>query len=322
MKTKVIVNSRISKSLVNNIKDNIKSNVSCYNIEYTEYPHHARNIARTAARKGYDIVLAAGGDGTVNDVINGIAGTDTALSIFPAGTANDLASYYYISKYFNSITDPINDYIHHFPDLINVNGFYYSTCGGLGLPAKVVQTANSFRKTNTLNRLLNYAIGHKLYTFSLISSIINKNSCNNKIFICENNRSFEINALSFTINNQPFLGSDILMSPGALNDDGLFDVCLIEGQNSRIKVLDLLQKIKAGKHVSMPEVWSWKAEEICLRTGCESLYFGDGDILCKGNEFNIKLIKNALNVLVPNNFYVNRSKDYVKILEFLNNVKQ
>ena len=148
MKIKVIINPCIRRSLIRNINDNMKIYAGChYNIEYTNYPHHARAIARNAALNGYDIVLAAGGDGTVNDVINGIAGTDTALSIYPAGTANDLATYYGITKDFYSITDSTAEYVYHYPDLINVNGVFYSTCGGLGLPAKVVQTACIIRKT-------------------------------------------------------------------------------------------------------------------------------------------------------------------------------
>ena len=54
----------------------------------TERPGHARELAAEAARDALDVVVAAGGDGTVHEVVNGLAGSDTALSVIPAGTAN------------------------------------------------------------------------------------------------------------------------------------------------------------------------------------------------------------------------------------------
>jgi diacylglycerol kinase family enzyme len=59
---------------------------------FTESPGHARTLARDAAAAGVDIVIAAGGDGTVNEVVNGVAGTDAALAVLPAGTGNVLAA--------------------------------------------------------------------------------------------------------------------------------------------------------------------------------------------------------------------------------------
>ena len=62
-----------------------------YTIRYTEYAGHARELAEEAAREGIDIVVAVGGDGTVNEVGSGLAGTTTALGILPCGSGNGLA---------------------------------------------------------------------------------------------------------------------------------------------------------------------------------------------------------------------------------------
>jgi len=108
-------------------------------IEQTTCPQHATDIARRAASEDVDTVVAVGGDGTVNEVINGIVGTELALGIIPTGTANDLASLYSIPTDVGKACKLILERHVQEADVINVNGWYYVTAGGLGLPCEVAR---------------------------------------------------------------------------------------------------------------------------------------------------------------------------------------
>lgn len=79
------------KALKNDIEENLDLNSFSYEIVYTEFPKHGTSLASEAANKGFDIIVAVGGDGSVNDVIKGLYGTQAILGIIPMGSGNGLA---------------------------------------------------------------------------------------------------------------------------------------------------------------------------------------------------------------------------------------
>ncbi|MBQ0015588.1 MAG: acylglycerol kinase family protein, partial [Bacteroidales bacterium] len=70
---------------------NLNKDLFDYNVVYTEYIHHGTELAREAANRGVDVVVAVGGDGSVNDVVSGLKGSDTRIGIVPCGSGNGLA---------------------------------------------------------------------------------------------------------------------------------------------------------------------------------------------------------------------------------------
>ena len=73
------------------IEENINTTAYDYDIVFTEYAGHAADIAKDCASRGIDIVVAVGGDGTINEVARSIVHTNTALGIIPCGSGNGLA---------------------------------------------------------------------------------------------------------------------------------------------------------------------------------------------------------------------------------------
>jgi diacylglycerol kinase (ATP) len=104
----------------------------------TEHGGHATEIARDAAARGVDVVVVHGGDGTINEVVNGIAGRRTALGVLPAGTANVWAKEIGVAK------DPVRamrqmvEGRRERVDLGIANGRYFLLMAGLGLDARIV----------------------------------------------------------------------------------------------------------------------------------------------------------------------------------------
>lgn len=301
MKTIVILNPKSKNGKMKNLESDMRAKLSNLQLEIfkTSYPGHGAKIAKKAVEEKIDMIIAVGGDGTVNEIINVIAGTDIALGIIPLGTANDLASLYNFPTDIESACDVILKRHVTQIDLISVNSKYYVTAGGIGLPCEVANIANTIKCYGRIGQLLARILGSKLYILAVIAALATKIKRDNLLDIRYDNHSLSVNALSMMVDNQSFLGRNIIMSPGAINDDGAFDICLIENPLSRLKVLQVLVRTLRGTHVSLPFVRTIRATDITVKTKQPLSFFGDGEIIQKNTSFNIRLIPKALKLMVP-----------------------
>jgi diacylglycerol kinase (ATP) len=266
-------------------------------IEQTIYPLHALIIAQQAAKDDFDTVVAVGGDGTVNQVLNGIIGTKTALGIIPTGTANDLASYYHIPHDVEKTCSLIADRHLQPADVIRVNGWCYVTAGGIGLPATVAGIANAIKSNGKTGQLIGQLMGSKLYLLAVMGALLKSRRYRNPLSIKFEGGQMKAHALSLMVNNQPFLGRNFLMSPGAVNDDGMLDVCLIENTATLIEMLAVILKVLTGRHIFSPGVRTWQTREVIVETEKPTDFLGDGEICQKAKEFIIRILPRALNVI-------------------------
>ncbi|NLY88146.1 MAG: acylglycerol kinase family protein [Firmicutes bacterium] len=96
MKVKIILNPRAGRGKAAKLKPKVLAELAkhgcCFDLEETQWHGHAIEIAKKAVESGYDLVIAAGGDGTVNQVVNGMAGSKVPLGVLSAGTGNDFAA--------------------------------------------------------------------------------------------------------------------------------------------------------------------------------------------------------------------------------------
>ncbi|UCE67235.1 MAG: diacylglycerol kinase family lipid kinase [Candidatus Zixiibacteriota bacterium] len=301
MKSIVIINPKSGGGKTKNLESALKSALSGVRpgIHRTLYPGHAAGIARKAVKQKADMIIAVGGDGTINEIINVIAGKDIILGIIPSGTANDLATLYNLPSEINKASEIILSRNIREIDLISVNGRYYATAGGVGLPCDVADIANAIRRHGGFTRALCKILGSKLYIFAVITALFVRARHNNSLNIRYGNCSLVVNPLSIMVANQPFLGKNIKMSPGAANDDGVFDICLINNCLSRLKILHLLARILKGTHIFLPSVTTIKADNITIKSEKPISFFGDGEVFHQNTEFNIKLAPKALKLIVP-----------------------
>ncbi len=303
MKLKVILNPRSKngrgKYLVPLLKERFTH--SLLGIEQPSHPQHATAIARRAAEEGADTIVAVGGDGTVNAVINGIAGRDVALGIIPTGTANDLASLYHTPTDPSTACDIILERHLQHADLICVNGRYYITGGGLGLPCKVAEMTNAMRRPDRIKNALQHIFGSQWYLFATLYEALRASPTRNPLNIQWNGHSLFSDPLALLINNQPFIGKHFRVSPGAVNDDGMFDICLVERPKRRIQILSTALKTLTASHLDSPYVKRWRASELIIESPEPVEFFGDGDVFEKTSEFTIKIFPRAINLITPKN---------------------
>ena len=143
-------------TLRHNVSDRLRNLVvyalqSRYSVEAidTQERNHATEICREAAREGYDVVVAFGGDGTVNEAANGLAGSDTPLTSLPGGSTNVWARTLGIPNDVVDATEHLLSMADSFEprqvDLGRVNGRYFVFASGVGLDASVVERVDSTR---------------------------------------------------------------------------------------------------------------------------------------------------------------------------------
>jgi YegS/Rv2252/BmrU family lipid kinase len=184
-------------------------------VQLTEAPGHAEDLARHAAASGYDVVFAWGGDGTINEVARALASTDTALAIVPAGSGNGLARALGIPK------DPAAALAYGLArpdrriDAGSLGGRFFVNIAGVGLDAEV---ASRFARRGTRRGPLPYisiAIQAGLryrpleYTLELDGDLLRER------------------ALVVALANSPQYGNGAIVAPNASPDDGLLDVVVM-----------------------------------------------------------------------------------------------
>ena len=301
MRIKVIINPKSKNGNPEYLKKILKEKLKprYVDIEETACSQHATEIAMKAAKKNFNVVVAVGGDGTINEIINGIAGSNMALGIIPTGTANDLAAYYGIPKDPGKACEIILKQHLCCADAIRVNNRYYVTSGGLGFPSEVVRIANWMKYHNIIWKLLSQPLGSKIYILAVVYALIKNKIGKNFLKVSWNGSSIYSDSLSLMLNNQPFLGRHLLMSPEALNSDGRFDVCLIGNSRSRCQILSILLKAAFGKHLHSSSVNRWQANKLVVSSQKPLTFFGDGEIIEQGTQFNIRIIPEALKIIVP-----------------------
>lgn len=299
MRIKFIINPKLKKANQSRLRKTIHRIFTGFtvDIEQTVCPSHAVTIAQNAVKDNFDTIVAVGGDGTVNEVLNGIIGTKTALGIIPTGTANDLASYYHLPKDIIKACELIIERHLRATDVIRVNGWCYVTAGGIGLPSEVAGIANTIKSNGKTGQLIGQIMGSKLYLLAVIGALLKTGRDRNPLSINFSGNRRRANALSLMVNNQPFLGRNFLMSPGAVNDDGMLDVCLIENSATRIETLAVISKVLTGRHIFSPGVKTWQTREMILETERPTAFLGDGEICQEAKEFKIEILPRALNVI-------------------------
>ena len=194
-------------------------------------------LAASAARRGVDVVAAAGGDGTVNEVVNGLDGYDVPLGIIPLGTANDFARQVGIPADADHAMDVILQRKPRRLDTASLNGrrFLNVSTGGVGAEA----TAETPAEVKESLGALAYAISgmRKLADFR----------AQHARFVGD---EFEYDGefLMFAVGITRSTGGGTLITPMASATDGLLDLCIVE-RMSRGEFARTVLRVKRGEHI-------------------------------------------------------------------------
>jgi diacylglycerol kinase (ATP) len=212
----------------------------------------ATRAAAEAVQRGFDIVISAGGDGTLNEVINGLAEKNSrpALGILPLGTTNDFARALGIPKQLEAACDLITRQHVKLIDVGKVNQRYFINVAGGGYMTELTYEVPSKLKT-MLGQLAYYMKGlEKLPYLHPINLVVESEE-----------RNLEEKVMLFLIANSNYVGGHEKIAPEADLSDGLFDVFIMKKCNLAefVRVVSLALR---GEHLNDPNVIYFKTKQI------------------------------------------------------------
>lgn len=256
-----------------------------FSIVKTSRPGEAILIAQKAAEQGYDVVCAMGGDGTVNEVINGIAGTGAALAVIPVGTGNDFAHALGVPKGDVAGACRVLARGHRRPmDLCRVNDRYFASSFGAGFDARVTKAANErFKRLG----------GIRAYILAVMSVIWSFRP--GKVRILADGREIFKSPLLVAVTNWKSYGGGMYICPDAEIDDGLFDVCIVD-KLPILRFLYSFPRVIRGTHVTMPEVEIFRARSVHISCSRLETYHVDGEVF-EADDMELTLFPGGIDVV-------------------------
>lgn len=248
--------------------------------KYTEYPMHAKSLAQEALKAGFEIILSVGGDGTMNEVLNGffyegeLINENASLAIFSRGTGCDTIRTLGIGKDVDSIIEVLKNEKTQSLDVglaefVEYGGSktqrYFLNVSDVGIGGETTYRVNNNSKA--LKGFLSFLVG----AFATMISYKNKD--------------FEITIDDITINerlnsiivaNGKFFGGGMKIAPMADMNDGYFDIIVI-GNISKFDFIINFPKIYKGEHMSHPKLRHYKGRKIRVNARQKALIEVDGE---------------------------------------------
>ena len=297
----IVLNPVAGHGRAKNIEKTLIEYLRCkklgFQIEKTNGSGNATCLARQMCKE-LDIIVAVGGDGTVNEVATGIVGSTASLAILPIGSGNDFNRIIKIPHKINLAIEAIISGTKKFIDLGRVRiknsiGIaqirHFINTLGIGIDAEIAKEV----------RKIKYLRGLPLYIVAAIKALstyspIEYNICNGKDTLKEK-------AYLLCVGNGIFEGGGFKMLPNADIADSKLNICLIR-KMSAWNAIPLVPRIIKGTHGSHEMISMWESKKINISSGKEFIIHGDGEILEENAvEIKIDLIPKAISVIVPKN---------------------
>tara|TARA_Y100001970_G_scaffold110511_1_gene138034 strand:+ start:269 stop:1156 length:888 start_codon:yes stop_codon:yes gene_type:complete len=285
------------KSGVNNNNNILKLTINEFekrNIEFTlintEYSGHAINLVKNFNFNEYSSVCAVGGDGTLNEVLNGMLGRDdqkkVPIGLVPGGTGNSFMKTLDLLEPLEAIMKIINNKPRSI-DIMRASGYdgvYYSlNLVGWGMATDISIVAEKLR----------FIGGQRYNIASVIEIIINKKRPAKLII----DGVESANDYCFIIAcNTKYIGKGMKMAPEAVIDDGLMDLIVVK-KNSRSTLLSVFPKLFNGEHISHPACEYIKCRKFSIEPEQNDPLNIDGEIIGYA-PVDVELIENGIELLV------------------------
>jgi YegS/Rv2252/BmrU family lipid kinase len=233
---------------------------------------HAIELARRAALAGWELIVAAGGDGTINEVVNGLMlaeaeGAHSRLGIMPIGSGNDFAGALGIPLNLRQAAQRLAHGHVRRVDLGRVNGRWFDNSVGIGFEATI----------NVEAHRITWLRGQPQYFLAILRSVSHPAYPRAKIRI-DDSEPFTKQILIISVGNSHRTGGGFLVTPDAALDDGLLDLCIADAIPRR-QILRLLPKVVKGTHRDEPVVQLTRITRLVVESEDPLPVHADGEML-------------------------------------------
>lgn len=252
-------------------------------IVYTQYRKHAKEIAQEYAAKGWDIICAVGGDGSVHEVGTALIGTSTKLAIIPAGSGNGLARHLGIPMQLEKAIETLNEQRTIVMDTVLVNDKPFLNAAGYGIDAFIAKKFNDSARRG----LINY-VRLSLKEFFHYEPV--------RISMKINGMSRSLSVFMLSIANASEFGNGFCISPDSDVTDGKIELVVVKP----IKFWDVPKLAyqffnRKSNNSEFLEVIPFEEATINID---HSLAQYDGEPFQVRNELNVKVVPKSLHILV------------------------
>lgn len=252
----------------------------------TEYPGHATVLAAEAVARGCDLVVANGGDGTMNEVLQAVVGTEATLGFWPGGTANVLAAEIHFPSNIDQVVKRILRGNTEQVTVGKANDRYFLLMAGIGLDAAVSAAVDPNLKRH---------LGKGAFAIAALKFIREWNLLPVRVHLPGGE---ELLARFVVVGNAHSYGGGFRLTPGAELTDPHLDVCIIQSQD-RLDYLNFALASVRGWHVHMPGVTYRKVGHLRITSAAaqDAPVQLDGEVT-GGLPLTLEAIPGALKLLV------------------------
>ncbi len=290
MKTQLIINPASARGKMKNrwhlVEETLRAENFPFDAVFTERHEHATELARRAVEAGYDLIVAVGGDGTLNEVANGMLAVggkpinpNAALGVITSGTGGDfarsagiprdtLAAAQHLARATQTRSLDVGEMIY------SRNGQetrrYFVNVAGMGFDAEVIERLERGGKRGG---------GTIPYYTTLIATI--SSYWNKDVALRMDDRRIEGRMNSVIICNGKYFGGGMMISPNATLDDALFDVIIL-GDFGTLEVILNTPRLYNGTILTHPKVSEYRAKTVTVEPKQRMLIEADGEFIGQG----------------------------------------
>jgi YegS/Rv2252/BmrU family lipid kinase len=271
MRTKIIINSNANPGAIKRyFKEacNILTEKGLQlSVDVTKLPGDATLFARNAATKRYELIIAVGGDGTINEVVNGIVGKNIPLAILPNGGSNVLALELGIPLNIVDAAKRIDFRLKRKIDLGLIRDRYFIVMASCGYDAYAISKIDM--KIKKILRRYAYILAGLKDLFGYHPRNIQLNMDNGK---------FVEEGTFVVISNAHFYAGPYQVTPYAKIDDGYLDLCIYQGK-SQLGLIHFVFRVFWKQHLTLKNVKYFRVKQVELSSEKRVLVQVDGDLL-------------------------------------------
>lgn len=266
--------------------ERIQEKLSPFEVEvlYTQRPKHASELAREALQRHADIVIAVGGDGSVNEVGQALIGREAVLGIIPTGSGNGLARHLKISMDLDRAIEVIKNGHVEKIDTVKINDRFYLGVAGIGFDAEIGWAFAEYGKRGFLS-----------YVLLTLAQLPKYESKKYELSIDGEDLSKEAFLISFANSSQ--FGGDAEIAPNAEIDDGYLDIVILK-EFPLISLPKLAYQLFHSNFDQSRYVETYRGKKITLK-GENLRAHLDGEPVLFPDQMDLEVLPRSLKVLVP-----------------------